>query len=154
MPFEDLCIQSVLDFQPPSDNELLPYLWLVCFTEGYIVDPKDLMCLMAFLGRDIRQLLQTLELYAGERIFERYLGLSDDMDLVEMKPRCPPSRLAVDTFRLARFYEGEKDDDDEEEDDFEVMVRAVDNNAFMDSYMSPKDIVKTVNNLHKRSFVV
>ncbi|KAG1467980.1 hypothetical protein G6F56_004100 [Rhizopus delemar] len=42
VPFEILCLQTVLNVLPPTIEEILPYLWLVCYAEDYIVDPKDL----------------------------------------------------------------------------------------------------------------
>ncbi|KAI7901554.1 uncharacterized protein BX663DRAFT_513265 [Cokeromyces recurvatus] len=144
IPFESLCIQMVLNLKPPSESELLPYLWLVCYAEGYVVDPVDLICLMAFLGRNIRQLLRTLELYIGDHIFGRYLGIENDMDKVEIKLKSVPSKLAIDTFRLARYYEGieeshNKEEEDEEGDDFDSIVQALENNAFVDTWLGWKE---------------
>ncbi|KAI9481466.1 MAG: P-loop containing nucleoside triphosphate hydrolase protein [Benjaminiella poitrasii] len=140
IPFENLYIQMVLNLKPPPESELLPYLWLVCFAEGYLVDPVDLICLMAFLGRDIRQLLQTLEMYARENIFGRYLGIENGMDETDVKLRSVPSNLAIDTFRLARYYEGveEQYQVENEDDDFDTIVQALENNAFIDTWFKWK----------------
>lgn len=106
MPVDSLYLQSILDLEPPSDAELIPYLWLICFKEGHQVDPIDVMCLLAVLGRDIRRLLQTLQLFCGQdRIFGRYIGFDQNTSLLELKKMCEPSKTAVDTFRLARFYQ-------------------------------------------------
>lgn len=131
--------------KPPTDNELLPYLWLLCYGEGYIVDPADLICLMAFMGRDIRQLIQTLELYAKceEPIFESYMGIHLNESLASMKLKCIPSRVAVDTFRLTRCYENIGDtkmslDDDNDMDELEKIERALQDNALIDSWLGWK----------------
>lgn len=142
IPFENLCLQKVLDLKPPSEQELLPYLWLVCFAEGFMVHPSDLICLMALLGRDIRQLLQTLSLYAGQGVFGQYLGLTNDMDPVEMKEKCIPSAAAIDTFRLASCYldnDSNTKDGNEHEDELEHIVQALENNAFADTWLGWKE---------------
>ncbi|GAA5799154.1 hypothetical protein HPULCUR_004564 [Helicostylum pulchrum] len=147
VPFESLYLQVVLEMKPPTDSELLPYLWLLCYGEGYIVDPADLICLMAFMGRDIRQLIQTLELYAKceEPIFQSYMGIHLNESLASMKLKCVPSRVAVDTFRLARCYEniGDTkmsldDNDDNDMDELEKIERALQDNALIDSWLGWK----------------
>jgi hypothetical protein len=139
IPFENLCLQKVLDLKPPNEHELLPYLWLVCFAEGFQMNPADLMCLMALLGRDIRQLLQTLSLYAGQDAFGKYLGFTKDMDAVEMKERCIPSRAAVDTFRLASCYLNIDSNTKDGGDELDTIVQALENNAFMDTWLGWKE---------------
>ncbi|KAG2213994.1 hypothetical protein INT47_001265, partial [Mucor saturninus] len=145
IPFENLYLQVALDVKPPSDAELLPYLWLVCYSEGYVVDPADLICLMAFLGRDIRQLIQTLEFYVknDQPIFDAYLGINPDEPITEMKLKCIPSRVAVDTFRLARCYKNMGDtkmgsNSDDDDADFDQIVQALDDNALADSWLGWK----------------
>lgn len=161
IPFESLCLQVILEMKPPSDAELLPYLWLVCYSEGYIVDPSDLICLMAFLGRDIRQLIQTLELYVkandNKDIFAHYLGLRQDESLVDMKLKCVPSRVAIDTLRLARCYQEEEEvevdvmavDDEqqekEKEEDLFKIERALEDNAFIGTWLGWKENGNMVN---------
>ncbi|KAI8988745.1 P-loop containing nucleoside triphosphate hydrolase protein [Pilobolus umbonatus] len=140
IPLETLSLEAVLDIEPPPDTELLPYLWLLCFLEGYFVDPKDLVCLMVFIGRDIRQLIQILEYYKNEdMIFAKYLGLNSTMSLMEMKAQCPSSRLAVDTFRLVQcymsLYNPITDSIQDGEDSLDVIVRALDVNGYIDSYL-------------------
>jgi hypothetical protein len=136
--------------KPPSDAELLPYLWLLCFSEGYILDPRDLICFMAFLGRDIRQLIQTLELYVKNEysLFEHYLGIRPEESLVDMKLKCTSSRTAVDTFRLARCYLEKEEEEEvdvmavdhtEEEEDLYRIERALENNAFIDTWLGWKE---------------
>lgn len=103
------------------------------------MDPADLVCLMAFLGRDIRQLIQTLELYVknDQSIFDAYLGINSD----DMKLKCIPSRVAVDTFRLARCYRNMGDTkmtDNNNDDDFDKIVKALDDNALVDSWLGWK----------------
>ncbi|KAG2232211.1 hypothetical protein INT48_003901, partial [Thamnidium elegans] len=152
VPFESLYLQVILEMKPPTDNELLPYLWLLCYAEGYIVDPADLICLMGFMGRDIRQLIQTLELYAKseEPIFESYMGIHLNESLASMKLKCIPSRVAVDTFRLTRCYEnigdskmtyGDDNNDDMDLDDMDELdkiERALQDNALIDSWLGWK----------------
>ncbi|KAG0174296.1 hypothetical protein DFQ28_002666 [Apophysomyces sp. BC1034] len=98
IPFESLFLQAVLDIKLPSTEELLSYLQLVCLAEGYLVDPSDLLCFVAVLGSDIRQLLQTLQLwcmrtartpskaalnakelnlYECTHLFAQYMGIND-----------------------------------------------------------------------------
>ncbi|KAI8639612.1 hypothetical protein BD408DRAFT_421007 [Parasitella parasitica] len=140
VPVENMSLQAIIDMRPPTENELLAYLWLMCFTEGYTVDPADLVCLVAFLGRDIRQLIQTLELYAGQGIFGHYLGISRNMDMVETKSRCTPSRIAIDTFRLGRSYQ-QLDGYVKKEDtaDLSDIERILENNAFLDTWLQWKE---------------
>lgn len=111
------------------------------------MDPADLMCLMAFLGRDVRQLIQTLELYAknGGSIFEKYLSIDrEDDPLALIKTKCVPSRVAVDTYRLARHYGDlgdtmEEDDGDDSDNGLERIEKALENNAFMDTWLTWKE---------------
>lgn len=130
--------------KPATDTELLPYLWLLCYSEGYVVDPADLICLMAFLGRDIRQLIQTLEFFVKneEPVFESYLGIHLNESLVDMKLKCVPSRVAVDTFRLARCYENIGDSrmmsEDEDLDSLDQIEKALEDNALVDSWLGSK----------------
>ncbi|KAF7728754.1 hypothetical protein EC973_005592 [Apophysomyces ossiformis] len=98
VPFELLFLQAVLDIKPPPTEELLPYLQLVCLMEGYLVDPLDLVCFVAVLGNDVRQLLQTLQVWCRHaakkprkstpdvkksnlqecpRLFAQYMGIDD-----------------------------------------------------------------------------
>ncbi|CEP06795.1 hypothetical protein [Parasitella parasitica] len=140
VPIENMSLQVIIDMKPPTENELLAYLWLVCFAEGYTVDPADLVCLVAFLGRDIRQLIQTLELYAGQGIFGHYLGLSRDMDMVETKSRCVSSRVAIDTFRLGRSYQRlDGYAKNEETEDLDGIEKILDNNAYIDTWLRWKE---------------
>jgi hypothetical protein len=133
-------LQKVLGLEPPNEDELLPYLWLVCFAEGFMMQPTDLICLIALLGRDIRQLLQTLSLYAGEDAFGKYLGLSKEMDAVEVKEKCIPCRGAVDTFRLALCYlNGDSTTGDGDDDELENIVQALNNSAFIDTWLGYKE---------------
>ncbi|KAL9555138.1 hypothetical protein MBANPS3_002503 [Mucor bainieri] len=145
VPIENMSLQVVIDMKPPTENELLAYLWLVCFAEGYTVDPADLVCLVAFLGRDIRQLLQTLELFAGQGIFGHYLGISKHMRMLELKSRCAQSRVAIDTFRLARAYQQldgyAKQEAPSELDDIERMLE---NSAFIDTWLGWKENGATI----------
>lgn len=135
-------LQVALNIQPPSDAELLPYLWLVCYSEGYVVDPADLICLMGFLGRDIRQLIQTLELYVknDQPIFDAYLGIDSAESITEMKLKCIPSRVAVDTFRLARCYKDISDSKsgNGDDEDLDQIVKSLDDNALVDSWLGWK----------------
>ncbi|EPB83396.1 hypothetical protein HMPREF1544_09871 [Mucor circinelloides 1006PhL] len=140
VPIENMSLQVIIDMKPPAENELLAYLWLICFAEGYTVDPADLVCLVAFLGRDTRQLIQTLELFAGQGIFGHYLGINKHMDLLETKSRCVRSRVAIDTFRLVRCYQQldgyTKQEEPNELDDIE---RILENNAFIDTWLGWKE---------------
>ncbi|KAK4521593.1 uncharacterized protein ATC70_004122 [Mucor velutinosus] len=140
VPIENMSLQVIIDMKPPTENELLAYLWLICLAEGYTVDPADLVCLVAFLGRDVRQLIQTLELFAGQGIFEHYLGISKHMSILETKSRCVQSRVAIDTFRLARAYQQldgyAKQEKPNELDDIE---RILENNAFIDTWLGWKE---------------
>lgn len=135
-----MSLQVIIDMKPPTENELLAYLWLICFAEGYTVDPADLVCLVAFLGRDIRQLIQTLELFAGQGIFGHYLGINKHMDLLETKSRCVQSRVAIDTFRLVRCYQ-QLDGYTKQEEPIELddIVRILENNAFIDTWLGWKE---------------
>ncbi|GAN06884.1 hypothetical protein MAM1_0140d06374 [Mucor ambiguus] len=140
VPIENMSLQVVIDMKPPTENELLAYLWLVCFAEGHTVNPADLVCLVAFLGRDIRQLIQTLELFAGQGIFGHYLGVNKHMSILETKSRCVQSRVAIDTFRLARAYQQldgyVKQEEPNELDDIEKILE---NNAFIDTWLGWKE---------------
>ncbi|KAI8988353.1 hypothetical protein BDF20DRAFT_327247 [Mycotypha africana] len=171
IPFENLCLQIVLELKPPTETELLPYLWLLCYAEGHIVDPKDLLCFTAFFGHDIRKLIQTLnvELSAKKQqsMFLNHLGItaatsldsrseSDRIEcLVDMRKKCIPSKLAVNTFRLAIAYDqlleldntegmviandGYKDGKEKEERQrLENFLQALNNNAFVDSWLTWK----------------
>ncbi len=125
--------------KPPTEAELLPYLWLLCYSEGYIVDPADIICLVAILGRDIRRLIQTLEMYVKneEPIFERYLSIDSTSNI---KSKCIPSRVAVDTYRLARYRFNELSDTDMiEYDDLESIEKALEDNAFIDTWLGYKE---------------
>lgn len=63
VPIEQLFLQAVLMLKPPKKDELLAYLQLVCFAEGYLVHPADLAGLFAAIGYDMRQLMMTLQLW-------------------------------------------------------------------------------------------
>ncbi|KAI7886194.1 hypothetical protein K492DRAFT_233695 [Lichtheimia hyalospora FSU 10163] len=63
VPLEQLFLQAVLMLKPPKKDELLAYLQLVCFAEGYLVHPADLAGLFATIGYDVRQLMMTLQLW-------------------------------------------------------------------------------------------
>ncbi|KAI8346376.1 hypothetical protein EDC96DRAFT_521499 [Choanephora cucurbitarum] len=139
IPLDNLCLQIVLDIKPPPDTELLPYLWLVCYREGFQVDPVDLVCLVGLLGRDIRKLLQTLEMFAGQAIFGNYLGIHQDMDQAEMKLQCMPSETGVDTYRVACEYQdmnmfGEQ----ENQETLESITKALENDSFIDTWLEEK----------------
>ncbi|KAI8885096.1 P-loop containing nucleoside triphosphate hydrolase protein [Backusella circina FSU 941] len=142
VPVDSLYLQSILDLEPPSDTELLPYLWLICFKEGHQVDPIDVICLLAVLGRDIRRLLQTLQLFCGQdRIFGRYIGFDHTTSLLELKKLCQPSKTAVDTFRLARCYqeyrfkkEKEMVSKEQTGDSLDDIYRALESLASLDSW--------------------
>lgn len=107
------------------------------------MDPADLICLMAFLGRDIRQLIQTLELYVknDQPIFDAYLGIDPHESLTDMKLKCIPSRVAIDTFRLARCYENMGDTNmvsDDNDDALDQIEKALEDNALIDSWLGWK----------------
>lgn len=140
VPIENMSLQVIIDMKPPTENELLAYLWLVCLAEGYTVDPADLVCLVAFLGRDVRQLIQTLELFAGQGIFGHYLGIDKRMSILETKSRCVQSRVAIDTFRLVRAYQQldgyVKQEEPNALDDLEKILE---NNAFIDTWLGWKE---------------
>lgn len=114
---------------------------------------------MAFLGRDVRQLIQTLELYAknGEPIFEKYLSIDREHDpLAQIKTKCVPSRVAVDTYRLARHYGDwgdtmEDDDGDDDDNGLERIEKALENNSFTDAWLTWKENGNMVINLKKRN---
>lgn len=118
-------------------DELLPYLCLVCYAEGYQVDPADLIGLISLIGCDIRQLLHLLELYRGvPHPFQTYLG------------NCNPpydvfSKTAVDSDRLTRCYQSairhEEDSEMKDQDSLENILANLENEAFMDAWLEPKD---------------
>ncbi|KAI8364050.1 P-loop containing nucleoside triphosphate hydrolase protein [Blakeslea trispora] len=141
IPLDNLCLQIILDIKPPPDNELLPYLWLVCYREGFQVDPIDLVCLIGLLGRDIRKLLQTLEMFVGQAIFGNYLGIHQDMDQVKMKLRCVPSETGIDTYRLACEYQDMNSISEEQDNDegLECIAKALENDCFIDSWLQDKE---------------
>ncbi|KAI8069740.1 P-loop containing nucleoside triphosphate hydrolase protein [Gilbertella persicaria] len=136
VPLDNLSLQIVLDIKPPSDTELLPYLWLMCYLEGWRVEPADLVCLMGLLGRDIRRLIQTCELFAGQEMFGKYLGIEQGMNLTDMKLRSIPSKVCVDTFRLARYYQHEETTkEEEEEESLDVVLETLENHCFIDTWL-------------------
>ncbi|KAL0094228.1 P-loop containing nucleoside triphosphate hydrolase protein [Phycomyces blakesleeanus] len=63
VPVNKLSLQAILPFKAPDEKRLLPYLQLVCFSEGYLVYPHDLACLIDVIGCDLRQLIYTLEMW-------------------------------------------------------------------------------------------
>ncbi|KAI9020060.1 P-loop containing nucleoside triphosphate hydrolase protein [Phycomyces nitens] len=90
IPIRKLTLQAVLAFKTPEEKRLLPYLQLVCFSEGYLVEPYDLACLIDVVGCDLRQLLYTLEMWckthklpnhqdaeSGKKRFYKLQGLFD-----------------------------------------------------------------------------
>ncbi|ORE10635.1 P-loop containing nucleoside triphosphate hydrolase protein [Rhizopus microsporus var. microsporus] len=146
IPFEMLYLQTVLDIQPPPLEELLPYLWLVCYAEGYQMDPADLVCLTALVGRDVRQLLQILELYRGvPHPFESYLSISPQMSMTELKSRSIPSKIAVDTYRLVHCFESvvHRDEDEDmaesSQESLEDILGALNNDGFIDVWAGSRE---------------
>lgn len=107
------------------------------------MDPADIISLVAILGRDIRRLIQTLEMYVKNDtpIFQTYLGMNESDTLIDIKSKSIPSRVAVDTFRLARdrFEQQHSDIDMMEEDNLEDIEKALENNAFIDTWLGWKE---------------
>lgn len=141
-----LYLQTVLDIQPPPLEELLPYLWLVCYAEGYQMDPADLVCLTALIGRDVRQLLQTLELYRGvPHPFESYLSISPQMSMIGLKSRSIPSKIAVDTYRLVQCFESvvhhNEDEDmaESSQESLEDILGTLNNDGFIDVWTGSRE---------------
>lgn len=141
-----LYLQTVLDIQPPPLEELLPYLWLVCYAEGYQMDPADLVCLTALVGRDVRQLLQILELYRGvPHPFESYLSISPQMNMAELKSRSIPSKIAVDTYRLVQCFESVIHHDEDEDmaessqESLEDILGALNNDGYIDVWAGSRE---------------
>ncbi|KAI9315578.1 hypothetical protein BX666DRAFT_1957052 [Dichotomocladium elegans] len=69
VPLDQLFLQAILMFEPPSEQEMLAYLQLICLNEGYFVHPADLAGLFALIGDDLRQMITTLQFWCdgGER---------------------------------------------------------------------------------------
>ncbi|KAI9248065.1 hypothetical protein BDA99DRAFT_252701 [Phascolomyces articulosus] len=66
IPTELLFLQGILEYRYPDIEELMAYLHLICFSEGYLVDPVDLAGLVAATKKDLRLLVNTLELWCTE----------------------------------------------------------------------------------------
>ncbi|KAI8145373.1 P-loop containing nucleoside triphosphate hydrolase protein [Fennellomyces sp. T-0311] len=66
VPTEALKLEKAIYIAPQTTNNLMPYLQLLCFKEGYVVDPSDLLYLVAVMGGDLRQLIHTLEVWCKQ----------------------------------------------------------------------------------------
>ncbi|KAI9484417.1 P-loop containing nucleoside triphosphate hydrolase protein [Zychaea mexicana] len=66
IPTDMLYLQGTLNYRCPDSEELMAYLHLLCFSEGYLVHPADLAGLVATTGYDLRRLINTLELWCTE----------------------------------------------------------------------------------------
>ncbi|KAI8388071.1 uncharacterized protein BYT42DRAFT_543440 [Radiomyces spectabilis] len=132
IPLESLYLQAVLHLYPPLPVELLPFLQLICLTEGYLIDPTDLTCFVTVIGGDIRQLLDTLEFWCRDKprnlditqdgrrtfvkypfLFGHYMGISDlslscPNDIARLMERCGHAHCAhhVDLLRICVHYLG------------------------------------------------
>lgn len=72
-----LFLQGILDYRYPDIEELMAYLHLICFSEGYLVHPVDLAGLVAATKNDLRQLINTLELLCTEKRADRFTSDND-----------------------------------------------------------------------------
>ncbi|ORY93101.1 hypothetical protein BCR43DRAFT_565739 [Syncephalastrum racemosum] len=62
IPVDTLPLESALEIQPLTIQELVPYLQLVTLIEGYLIDPRVLLALAIEKSMDLRRCLQTLQL--------------------------------------------------------------------------------------------
>ncbi|KAI8144760.1 P-loop containing nucleoside triphosphate hydrolase protein [Fennellomyces sp. T-0311] len=90
VPFDTLFLQGILEYRYPDNEELMAYLHLICFSEGYYVHPADLAGLCVMMKNDLRQLIMTLELWCtqdksplDDRLADGYLRLHDCPGLFE-----------------------------------------------------------------------
>ena len=72
-----LFLQGILDYRYPDIEELMAYLHLICFSEGYLVHPVDLAGLVAATKNDLRQLINTLELLCTEKRVDQFTSDND-----------------------------------------------------------------------------
>ena len=72
VPLDAMKTEKVIEIVPQTTQSLIPYLQLICFKEGYIINPSDLFYLVATMGSDLRQLIHTLEMWC-----KPYLTTSD-----------------------------------------------------------------------------
>ncbi|KAI7853519.1 hypothetical protein BDC45DRAFT_147739 [Circinella umbellata] len=63
VPLDTMKIEKAIEIVPQTTQSLIPYLQLLCFKEGYIINPSDLFYLVATMGSDLRQLIHTLEMW-------------------------------------------------------------------------------------------
>ncbi|KAI9260758.1 hypothetical protein BDA99DRAFT_513135 [Phascolomyces articulosus] len=66
VPIEAMKLEKAIEIHPQTTHSLIPYLQLVCFKEGYAVNPMDLFYLVATMGSDLRQLIHTLEVWCKQ----------------------------------------------------------------------------------------
>ncbi|CAO3669255.1 unnamed protein product [Rhizopus stolonifer] len=143
VPFEILCLQTVLNVPPPTIEEVLPYLWLVCYAEDYMVDPRDLVCLVSMVGCDLRRLIQTLELYRDlPNPFESISGLYPNMNAYEIHAAYVPFKSTVDNYQVTQTYKSaiyKQDIETKEENSLENVIERLENEAFIDNWLEPKN---------------
>ncbi|KAI9482518.1 hypothetical protein BDB00DRAFT_857676 [Zychaea mexicana] len=135
VPTETLKLEKAIEIHPQTTHSLLPYLQLLCFKEGYAVDPSDLLYLIASMGSDLRQLIHTLEVWCkqpnntmarnvgdgGEltkddmgrkrfrtcpRMFSQYMG-TDSYDLV-LRLTTEAQRNEADLLELCQLHNRKK----------------------------------------------
>ncbi|KAG2216474.1 hypothetical protein INT45_004665, partial [Circinella minor] len=63
VPLDTMKIEKAIEIVPQTTQSLIPYLQLLCFKEGYMINPSDLFYLVATMGSDLRQLIHTLEMW-------------------------------------------------------------------------------------------
>ncbi|KAI9265996.1 hypothetical protein BY458DRAFT_573980 [Sporodiniella umbellata] len=142
VPFEILTLQTVLYIKPPELEEILPYLWLICYAEGYVVDPADLICLVSMVGCDLRHLIQILELYRDvPNPFETISGLYPRMSLYEKQAAYIPFK-STDNYQITNTYRSavyEHCTEAVESENLEGLVKRLEDEAFIDTWLEIKE---------------
>ncbi|KAI7872360.1 hypothetical protein BDF14DRAFT_1954059 [Spinellus fusiger] len=148
IPMNNLRFHAVLTLGSPPTDVLLPWLQLVCFSEGYWVHPVDLICFVAWLG-NVREILNTLEMWCprptkkekkeGEGVwdcrglFGAYVGLMS----YEMEPTamCNP-HTTIDKYALCKVYcELMYAKEESSVDSFSLLFKGLDTASFQDAWI-------------------
>ncbi|KAI8988518.1 P-loop containing nucleoside triphosphate hydrolase protein [Mycotypha africana] len=88
IPFDSLNFQEVIFYEIPKRDSIIPYIHLICYSENYVVDPVEIEYLCNMLEYDIRQIINTLQLWLSKstqqdgyiifnHLFAHIMGFSD-----------------------------------------------------------------------------
>ncbi|KAI7885849.1 P-loop containing nucleoside triphosphate hydrolase protein [Lichtheimia hyalospora FSU 10163] len=165
IPAESLLFEKVIRVHGQHRRILAPYLQLLCLKEGYIIDPFDLVHLIASIGNDLRQLIQTLEVWCKQpdvtvpethsnkkqrtfitcpRVFAQYMDLDDNGNMGEFSKDDFWNK--IDMPLLSQLYTDKinhikpKANNIAEAmwaNDIKGVMRALDTACFVDSYIYP-----------------